>query len=1049
MTDDLNRGGLTTRIEEARCVAVDAPDAESLHDLGALLLESYEYYGDSAAIAEAVDVLRHAVEFSLAAGTGWAGPRVALGAVLTRQYEIEGDLGTLNEAISLLAAVVHEDPQGPASGKDHRLLLSTALEERVRATGSEQDADAAVALARSALADTPGGTIDQLLIRSNLSGALLTRYVVAGGAGYLTEAVTHARAVVGAFPADDPRRAAKFATLSDALRQSFEESGKIADLSDAVDAGRLSVRSAVTGDPGLAGYLVNLANGLSSLSYASGDPGLADEAIAAARRAVAECAPGNPRRGVPLTSLANSLRGRYELTGERAELEDAITADRAALDATSPGDPHYVTCLSNLALSLTMRHEHEADLGVLDAALEYARAGVAAAGQGTPERYLSLLTLGRAEYERFYATGDRDALDRGIEAEREAAREIEADGPGRAAALANLAASLILRGEQSPGGADLDEAVSLLTQAIGLVAAGSPDHALYLYNLGEARARIAGTGRGSIGDAATAFRDAAAVDTAPPMLRAEAAMEWGRLAAADSDWQTAAAAFGLAVGLFPLISPRHFERDDQEHRLATFVGLASDAAACTLAADGRDVDLLAATAVLEQGRGVLVGHLLGDSADLTRVRAVAPELAGEFERLRDEFDSAGAGQVASPGAEPEAMDDLVMRRRDLLRSRDAVVERIRALDGLEDFLHAPDARQLLAAGAAGPFVIVNISRYRCDAIIIADGDIRVVRLPGVRAAAVAEYTATYLRLLGEFAGRDDIALAERRGSTGLRDICGWLWDRIARPVLDELELPRRDGQAPRIWWCPTGSLALLPLHAACRYDPEKKTYTGVADWTVSSYAVSARMLLAVRGRARVAVAGGSLLVVAMGRTPGLSALPQVDREVAVISAAVDRAPRILRNEAATRKAVLASLAHHPWFHFAGHSHQDLLHPADAGLRLGDGDLSALAIANQRLAGGELAYLSSCESAVPGTRVPDEPLHLALAFQVAGYRNVVATLWPISDLGAARITEAMYRRLISDGRIDADSAALALRAVTLELRDRYPYEIWAAPLHVGV
>ena len=28
-------------------------------------------------------------------------------------------------------------------------------------------------------------------------------------------------------------------------------------------------------------------------------------------------------------------------------------------------------------------------------------------------------------------------------------------------------------------------------------------------------------------------------------------MEWGRLAAADGDWRTAAAAFGLAVGLFP------------------------------------------------------------------------------------------------------------------------------------------------------------------------------------------------------------------------------------------------------------------------------------------------------------------------------------------------------------------------------------------------------------------------------------------------------------------------------------------------------------------
>ena len=1042
MTDDLDREDLTARIEDARRVATGAPDAESLHDLGALLLDSYECYGDAAAIAEAIGVLRQAV--AVAAGTGWTGPRGALAAVLTRQYEIDGDPATLDQAIDLLSAVVGEAPRDPVNGTDYRLHLGTALETRVWATGSERDADAAVALARSALADTPGDTMDHLVARSNLANALLTRYELAGGPGYVAEAVTHARAVADAYPPGDPRRAAKFANLSSALQTAFGESGDIADLSDAVDAARLGVQLAAASDPGLSGYLLDLANGLSALSEASGDPGLADEAVTAAQRAVTECAPGNPRRGVVLSCLGNALRSRYELTGELAELDEAIVADRAALDATPPQDPHHVTCLSNLALSLTMRHEHQADLAVLDAALDYARTGAAAAGRGTPERYLSLLTLGRAESERFYATGDRDALDRCIEVEREAAREMEADGPGRAAALANLAASLILRGEQSPGGADLGEADSLLTRAIGLTAAGSPDHALYLYNLGEAKARIAGAGRGSVREAAAAFRDAAAIDIAPPMLRAEAAMEWGRLAAADGNWRGAAAGFGLAVGLFPLISPRHFGRDDQEHRLATFAGLASDAAACTLAAGERDLDVLEAITLLEQGRGVLVGHLLGDSADLTRVRATAPGLAAEFERLRDEFDSASTGGLPSPRA-----GDPVRWRRDLLRSRDAVTERIRALDGLEDFLRAPDARQLLAVGAAGPFVMVNVSRYRCDAIVIADGGVRVVRLPGVRAASVAEVTARYLRLLGKLARQEEIPLAGQRGSTDLPDICGWLWERIAVPVLDELGLPRRDGDVPRIWWCPTGSLALLPLHAAGRYDPERKAYTGVADRAVSSYAVSARMLLALRGRTRVAVAGESPLVVGMDRTPGLPALPQVAREVAAIGAAVSPAPRILRNEAATRETVLASLARHPWFHFAGHSHQDLLHPADAGLSLGDGDLSALAIATLRLAGGELAYLSSCEGAVPGTRVPDEPLHLALAFQVAGYRNVVATLWPVTDLGAARITEAMYRRLTADGRIDADRTALALRAVTLELRDRYPPEIWAAHLHAGV
>lgn len=1100
-TDDLDRSDLTARIEEARHVAAVASDARSLHDLGVLLLRSYECYGGPAMVGEALGVLRQAVEVSLAGGPGtdWNGPQGALGAALVIQYEIDGDPATLDKAIDLLSAVVRETPWDPVSGADYRVELGVALEARVWETGSAQDADAAVALARSALADTPEDTVDHLIVRSNLSNALLTRYEVAGGPSHVAEAVTHARTVADAFPQTDPRRASMFANLSTALHASFDESGEIADLSDAVDAARLGVRLAVAGDPGLPGYLLNLANGLFSLSDASGDSGLVDEAVTAAQRAVAECAPDAARRAVPLTCLGNALRCRYELTGELAVLDEAIAADRAALDAASPQDPHHATCLSNLALSLTLRHEHEPDLDVLEAALGYGRAAVAAARENTPDRYLSLLTSGRAEYIKFLATGDRDALDRCIKADREAGREIGEDRPGRPAVLANLAASLIVRGEQSAGvageadttgpyeaehrAADLEEAASLLTQAVGLTPAGSPDRALYLYNLGEARARIARAGGGPVREAVVAFRSAATAETAPPMLRAEAAMEWGRLAAADGDWQAAAGGFGLAVGLFPLISPRHFGRDDQEHRLATFAGLASDAAACTLAASERgpqgdrehpqgDRDqrraqdqprlpdpsgMLRAVTLLEQGRGVLVGHLLGDSADLTRVRAVAPELATEFEQLRDEFDSLSAEQLtgrltsarAVAAGMPEQPDPAV-RRRDLLCSRDAVTEKIRALDGLEDFLRAPDARQLLAAGAAGPFVIVNVSRYRCDAITVSDGRIRVVRLPGVTASGVADVTATYLRLFDELRRMDEISAAQRRrASNALRDICGWLWDLIVRPVLDELGLPRRDGDVPRIWWCPTGSLALLPLHAACRYDPERGAHIGVADWAVSSYAVSARTLLALRGQARVTVAGESPLVVAMDRTPGLPALPQVVREVAVIGTTVNPAPRILRNEAATRDAVLAGLARHPWFHFAGHSRQDLLHPARAGLCLGDGDLSALAIATLRLAGGELAYLSSCEGAVPGTQVPDEPLHLALAFQIAGYRNVIATLWSVSDLGAAKVTQAIYRRLARDGPIEADGTALALRAVILELRDRYPHEIWAAYLHAGV
>jgi len=51
--------------------------------------------------------------------------------------------------------------------------------------------------------------------------------------------------------------------------------------------------------------------------------------------------------------------------------------------------------------------------------------------------------------------------------------------------------------------------------------------------------------------------------------------------------------------------------------------------------------------------------------------------------------------------------------------------------------------------------------------------------------------------------------------------------------------------------------------------------------------------------------------------------------------------------------------------------------------------------------------------------------------------------------AARLEAARHAAVnATDAESRHDLAALALRAVILELRDRYPPEIWAAYLHVG-
>lgn len=210
------------------------------------------------------------------------------------------------------------------------------------------------------------------------------------------------------------------------------------------------------------------------------------------------------------------------------------------------------------------------------------------------------------------------------------------------------------------------------------------------------------------------------------------------------------------------------------------------------------------------------------------------------------------------------------------------------------------------------------------------------------------------------------------------------------------------------------------------------------------------MLTASRARAPAASAGLSAgLVVAMAETPDLPPLPKVDQEIEAILAAASPRPLVLRDSAASLDTVRAALPNHPWFHFAGHSVQELANPGQGRLCLRDGDLTALSMTGLRLNSAEFAYLSSCEGAIAGTSIPDEPIHLTVALQVAGYRNVVAATWSVGDTDAATMAGGIYRCLARSGGTADGAVARALHEVVMAMRATRPPEVWAAYQHAGV
>jgi len=246
-------------------------------------------------------------------------------------------------------------------------------------------------------------------------------------------------------------------------------------------------------------------------------------------------------------------------------------------------------------------------------------------------------------------------------------------------------------------------------------------------------------------------------------------------------------------------------------------------------------------------------------------------------------------------------------------------------------------------------IIVNVSRYRCDALAVTPDGIELIPLPGVSADMVTEIAESFVDALDAFAHGDDPGLAEL---DRVPDTLRWLEENLGAPIGSALRLRPPAGQAwPRIWWCPTGPLALLPLHAV------------VLDAAVSSYTPTLRALLHARDRAGPP-SGSRPLLVAMPVTPGETDLPGTEQEIEAVHALMPGAMSLV-GARATRDAVLYALTRSPWAHFACHAEQDPAAPSHGRLLLYDGPLTIREIAAARLDQAEFAFLSGCETARGG------------------------------------------------------------------------------------
>ncbi|NKY37231.1 CHAT domain-containing protein [Nocardia speluncae] len=881
---------------------------------------------------------------------------------------------------------------GPGAEASDQAALAADMLKHAETTADPILLNVCISLHTEALAAAPAEHLDQTAVRANLGIAYLTRFEREGMVADVDRAIDLAEHAIAATPIEHHNWAGLQSNLGNACRVRFEHVGAAADLNRAIKVGEKAVTATPTDDPELASRLSNLGIAYMARFRRFGVTADLNCAIKMGEKAVTATPTDDPERARRLSNLGNAYMGRFErggATADPADLDHAIGVYAQAVTATVDNHPNRAGRLSNLCDAYMARYKLDGDTDDLNGAIDAGVRAVAAAPIGHPHHARFLHNLGVAHLGLFACDGVAVDLELAIGLIEKARTATVPDHPDRARILSSLGVAYMARFSAGRQGVDRET----------------------LYDLAE---------------------QVGAAVTASPVGRILAGGAVGSLASAMNEHALAVELLDAAVALMPSTAPRESDWEDQEHRLGKLPGLVGEAIAAHCAID----DPAGAVEIAELGRGMLLAAQLDARTDLSDLDRVLPDLAARLRQVRDLLNTPHSRDGA-PNESPAKGTVSIEDRRHWWNEHDQLITQIRRHPGLDRFQRPPNLTDLQPAPDDGDFVImVNTAQHRSDAIVLGlhTGPVP-VRLPDLSRADVEAHAGALLQ-----ASYGPVLAGILQRQRVVPEILAWLWDAIVHPVLQATLLTGSEGSLPRVWWLPTGLLGLFPLHAAGH-----TRRPGALDTMISSYTPTLRAL--AHARTRPPAAARRQLTVALHHTPGLPDLPGTFVEATTLHTHHPDTPLLL-DDTATTDRVLAALPNATWAHFATHASVDFTAPSRGGLHLHNGTLSLPEISQLRLTHAELAYLSACSTANRGTSHADESLHPASAFQLAGFRHVIASLWPLADHIAATAATTFYRQLPPSPTVD--HAATALHRTTCDLRAQHPTrpDLWAALIHSG-
>ncbi|RPB14064.1 hypothetical protein P167DRAFT_520449 [Morchella conica CCBAS932] len=842
----------------------------------------------------------------------------------------------------------------------------------------------------------------------------------------LERAINLGREALDTTPKNHPYRPTLLNGLSSRIEIRFQANSDLKDLEDSISLAReAALREVPMGHIDRFNILNGLGISLSKRYSRSGDLSDLEQAILFSQEAVDKTSPNHPDWSIRVCNLCNRLSERYEHTGSLDDLQSAISLAENALAAT-PKDSNEVDrarILNNLTIALMSRYRYYRmkTLDDLEQAIVYAQKAVDETPENHPDRTGFLSSLGIMFGDRYLHSKATQDLDEAIFYSQRALDTAPSLDLSRVVYSTNLGNWLSTRFEARRDKGDLEKAIFCAEEACKILekTPESPDRANVMQCLASKlwmRHRL--TKNPKDHDLAVRYlSESMELVSSPVAKRIDCALTLGNIHMQYERWADVSRVTEYAINLLPRLSSRSLVQKDQQQSLILYAGLASKATAAALQANKSAADALK---LLELGRGIITNHRFETRSDISELEREHPKLAQEYHRLCSELDS----PKSTLGEHSESTTASVFSRRQAAEVKlDKVLEEIRQEPNFKNFLLTLDPSRLLATEPLGTIVVINVA-FRCDAFLVQKDHTVSLPLPNLHQSEVHE--------------RSKLLKSGKLPMEDMLDMLKWLWDVVAGPVLEHLRITRapENNNWPHIWWIPTGSFSNLPIHAAGHH--LDNSGRSVLDRVISSYSPSIRSLVFAfqnKSLRRQVSSPEKVVFASMDNTPGMNKLPYVTMEIDQLQELLPKSIPCIRLNTPKRTEVLNELIGCNILHFAGHGISDPSDPSKSCLAVADEPLTVEDLIDQKLHQNPplLAYLSACSTGNSNVdSLIDESIHLMGACQLAGFQNVIGSLWEVSDIHCVEVAKSVYITIL-DGRMSSKSVSLGLHNAIRALR----------------